>query len=109
MIIREEIPDTEMDSIEISLENYHKFACDGISSQLKNADVDNPEADTINLFPTLTSEIDGKFGDLKVYYTITSVKSDLYFYQLIGWTLYNLKNSVGVDLGNASKSFIPVE
>lgn len=109
IIIREEIPDTEDDSITITLENYHKFACNGISTQLANSDVDEAMVDTLNLVPALTSTIDGKFGEHKVFYTVTTLKTSLYFYQLIGWTLYSYRNTVGTDLINASKSFAPVE
>lgn len=109
MVIREEIPDTEDDSIVITSENYHQFACEGIAAQLKNPDISHGEPDTVNLFPVLNSTIDGKYDAHKIYYIVTTIKTELYFYQLIGWTLYENKATVGNDLFYIAKSFIPAQ
>ena len=109
IIIREEIPDTEDDNIVILPENYHRFACEGIAAGLNDSDIEDPVVDTLNLVPALTSEIDGKFAGHKVFYTLTTLKTELYFFQLIGWTLYDYKSSTGLDLQHAAQSFSPVE
>ncbi len=109
MVMREEIPDTEDDSIIITPENYHQFACEGIATQLKNSDISDAEQDPINLFPVMNSIIDGKFDTHKIYYTVTTIKTELYFYQVIGWTLYENKSTIGNDLLYAAKSFIPAQ
>jgi len=109
MIIREEIPDTEDENIEITAENYHVFATTGITSTLVDFDILETDTFLLNLVPAQMSEIKGEYAAHKLYYCITTLKTALYFYQIIGWTLYVNKNNIGVDLRNAALSFKPIE
>lgn len=109
MIIREEIPDTEDDNIVITPENYHLFAVTGITNTFTDFDILKTDTLVLNLVPAEMSEIKGEFAGHNLYYCITTLKTELYFYQIIGWTLYDNKSSVGVDLRNAALSFMPIE
>lgn len=109
IIIREEIPDTEDDGVVITAENYHLFATNGITSALTDGDIIRTDTATLNLVDAQMSEVKGEFADLDLFYCITTLKTELYFYQIIGWTLYTNKSTIGLDLRNAALSFKPIE
>ena len=105
MVIKDKIPNTERDSITIELENYFNFAELAILNTLSDAKESNRENITINLNDAMVANIEGKYGDQKVYYCLTIVKTEYDFYQLIGWTLYKLKDTNGKDICDAALSF----
>ena len=105
MVIKDKIPDTEKDSITIELENYFNFAELAIFNTLTDAKESNRENITINLNDAITANIEGKYGGEKVYYCLTVIKTEDHFYQLIGWTLYKLKDTNGKDICDATLSF----
>jgi hypothetical protein len=109
MIIREAIPDTEDDGVVITSENYHRFATNGIIGTLTDADIISTDTATLNLVAAQISEVKGEFADLDLFYCITTLRTELYFYQIIGWTLYTNKSTIGLDLRNAALSFKPIE
>ncbi len=105
MLIKEQIPDTEQEEITITLENYYAFARQGIFNNLEDArEVDKDEI-TINTDNAIVGQLTGKFGAEKIYYCITVIKTENYFYQLIGWTLLKYKDTMGKDLCDIGLSF----
>lgn len=109
MIIREEIPDTENDSIVISPENYHVFACAAIRDQLQDFNLISHSSPTLNLVPALISEFKGTFSGHQLFYSVTSLKSTHYFYQIISWSLVENQAVIGVDLRLSALSFKPID
>ncbi len=105
MIIKDQIPNTADEQITIEIENYFNFAQLAIFNTLNDPKESNRENITLNLNEAIFANIEGKYGDQKVYYCLTVVKTEDYFYQLIGWTLYKLKDSKGNDLRDAAFSF----
>lgn len=105
MVIKDKIPNTERDSITIELENYFNFAELAILNTLSDAKESNRENISINLNEAIIANIEGRYGDQKVYYCLAVVETGDYFYQLIGWTLSRLKDTKGQDIYDAALSF----
>lgn len=105
IIIREEIPDLEEDSIEITLEEYFEFAKAGIAEELTDPDDDNDTVSVINGIDALSCELEGEFAGQDVYYRITVLSDENYFYQIIYWTFSALKASRKDDLFASVESF----
>ncbi len=105
MIIREEIPDTERDSVDIALRNYSTFSRMAITDGLENARITGEDSILINDAPALISFIEGKYAGNKIYYVHAAIETETYFYQVIGWTLASVKSTRGKDLYNAALSF----
>ncbi|MFI5171635.1 MAG: hypothetical protein ACHQFW_04550 [Chitinophagales bacterium] len=106
MVIREEVPDTEMENVTIELENYYTFVRSGITDGLKNARIFNDKSTIINEEEAIIAEIEGEYGGEKVYYCLAVIKTREYFYQLIGWTLKQNKETRGLDIYNSCLSFV---
>ncbi len=105
MVIREEIPDTEKDSVVIELENYYTFAKSAITDELENAILIKQNNLLINNEIAILAEIEGLYGGRKIYYCLAVIKTQNYFYQIIGWTKDELKQTHGKALYNSCLSF----
>ncbi len=109
MVIRDQIPNTEKDNITIQLENYFNFAQLAIFNTLEDPKESKRENIFINLNEAITAKIEGKYGDQKIYYCLTVVETENYFYQLIGWTLFKLKDTNGAEIYDAALSFAELD
>lgn len=105
MVIREEIPDTESDSITIELNNYAVFAANAITEALTDPQIIARDTLQIDQHPSCITTMSGKYGGQRVYYIQAVVETDDFFYQLTGWTLGRFKDTRGADLRNACLSF----
>lgn len=106
ILLKEEIPNTEKEDITIELENYYIFARQAIFNSLEDPKETDKENVTINLEDAIVGKIEGKYGGEKIFYCLTVIRTEEYFYQLIGWTLYKLKDTNGKDLCDAALSFV---
>lgn len=106
LLIKEQIPDTEADDITIALENYYTFARQGIFNTLEDSKEIDMDEISINTDDAIVGQLTGKYGGEKIYYCITVIKTEYYFYQLIGWTLQQYKDTKGKDLCNIGLSFV---
>lgn len=105
LVIREEIPDLEDDSIIITLDEYFKFAASGITGELTDADLDEDTVTMINGVEAKSCEIEGDFKGQEVYYRLAVLSDETYFYQIIFWTFKDLNPFRKDDLFASIESF----
>ncbi len=108
LLIREEIPDLEEVSIVITSEEYFEFAKAGIMQAMEKSDDDDDTITVINGNVALSSELTGDFGGQEVYYRLTIISDEIYFYQIIFWTVKQLKGKYEDDFYASTISFQPL-
>lgn len=105
LVIREEIPELTDDSIEITLEEYFEFAKAGINEELTGSDIDDDTITIINGIEARSCEMEGTYGGQDVYYRLTTLSDETYFYQIIYWTFEQLKEKRMDEIFASVESF----
>lgn len=107
MVYRENIPDTEEDSIEITLEEYGTYAAQAAVEMLVEAELRQQDTLTLMGYPALAMKYSGRYGGHDIWYCLTVVRTEAYFFQISAWTLKQYADTRGRDLYNAILTFYP--
>jgi len=106
-VFREPVPDTEEDSIEISLEEYATYTAQAVYRKLQDAEPKRSDTTAINGYPAITQRFSGGLDTLQVWYCLTVCKTEYYFFQISAWTLREYADTKGLELYDAICSFKP--
>lgn len=107
MVYREVIPDTEDDSIEITLDEYAIYAAQAAEDMLTDASLRQQDTLTLSGYPALAMKYTGTYGGHDIWYCLTVVRTEAYFFQVSGWTLKQYADTRGRDLYNSMLTFYP--
>lgn len=88
-----------------SLAEYSDYVRSSIENALKESTVTDEKNTVINGIPSITRELEGRYGNTYVYYIFTVYESATDFYQMICWTTADLKPNVKKDIYTAMQSF----
>lgn len=106
MVLRDVTPDLEDDSIFITHERYHTYACAAIEKALEDADKADTDSLTIGGNLAYTTMIDGMYDNIHVNYRVTTLLTEYYFYQVLTWHLAG-QEDMEKQLYDAMLSFRP--
>jgi hypothetical protein len=108
LVFREEIPNLEKDSIAIALEEYFRFAKADILQSMKDARDRGDTISFINGYPAFSSELFGSYAGMDVYYRLSVLADEDYFYQIHFWTSRAQKAKLEGDFYASTISFKPL-
>ena len=106
MVLRDVTPDLEEDSIFITHQRSHVYACAGIESAMLNADKDDTDSVMTGGNLVYTTPIEGEFGGHEVHYRVSTIETEYYFYQILTWHLAD-NDAMEKQLYDAMLSFRP--
>lgn len=107
IIYREFIPDTEDDSITITTAEYATYASQSVLRTLQNAEIRQTDTTQFHGYEAITMRFTGQFDTLDIWYCLTVVRTEEYFFQLVGYTLKQYADTKGAQMYDAMRSFYP--
>ncbi len=107
MIFSEPIPETEDEDIVITNERYALYASSAVEKAIIDCKQIAKDTMRISGYEAIRMEYAGEYGGQDIWYCLTTVKTEVYFFQLSAWTLKRYRNTKGEDLKYAMLSFYP--
>lgn len=104
-IYRDFIPDLSDDSIEITTDEYATYAALGLKDLMPDIALERRDTMHLNSYETIAMTFSGTFDSKPVWYCLTVVRTDDYFFQLSAWTLEQYADTKGRDLYYAITTF----
>lgn len=107
IIYREFIPDTEDDSIIITTSEYATYAAQAVMRSLADAELRQTDTTLMHGYEAITMRFTGKLDTLDIWYCLTVVRTEAYFFQLAGYTLKHYADTKGAQMYDAMRTFYP--
>jgi len=105
LVVIEENKEKELDS-NYDLQSYYAYVAQNLSAnQLDSKQVTPPKSLKINNKESLQWEITGLFGEVSVFYIITVIETEKYFYQILMWTMEQNRQQYYKDMQQMIQSF----
>lgn len=107
VVYREKIPDTEDDSIIITTSEYANYAAQAMFKAMQDVEIRQTDTTRLYGYEAISMRFTGKYDTLDVWYCLTVVRTEVYFYQLTGFTLKPFADTKGREMYDAMLSFRP--